>query len=278
MEYFITQNQQSIFYQRHGSATGIPIVFIHGFPFSHEMWDKQVDYLKDEYTIITFDLRGLGHSDSDDGQFTFEMMVDDFIEFLEHEHIDRAHVVGFSMGGYVALRAIEKKPEIFASLILADTQSLPDSDESKLKRTASIQLIQKGGLDVYAQNFLKNVTCQDTQANNPQLLSELRHMILKNAQCGVIANLLAMMGRTDTTENLPSIKVPTLILVGKDDRITPLAIAEKMQEKIPHAQLEVISKAGHMSNVENPEEFNREIHNFLLRYQYQWVNTELHPH
>jgi pimeloyl-ACP methyl ester carboxylesterase len=218
---------------------------------------------KNKFRIITYDLRGHGKSDVGDGQYTLELFVDDLIALLDYLKIDKAIICGFSLGGYIVLRAIESNPERFNGLVLCDTMSTSDSNEARLRRAASIKLIKKEGVKPFAEGFLKAVFAPQSFGTRPDLIDEARKMILSNSPIGICGTLLAMAGRTDTSEGLAKINVPTLILVGKHDALTPPAAANNMHDKIPNSKLHILNDAAHMSNMENPSEFNKLLNEFL---------------
>ena len=250
-------------YQEHGDADSPPVVLIHGFPFSHKMWEHQVLALAARYRVITYDLRGLGESLDETNHFTLEILVDDLLGLLDHLQIRKAAMVGFSMGGYIALRAMEREPTRFSMLVLADTQSAADSDEAKLKRTKALRSLQQAGIDVYGDEFLKSAISSATLETKRSLVANLKSMISSNSMAGLRGALFAMMSRTDTTQSLRNITVPTLVVVGSEDRITPVAQSEILKKSIPNARLALIAESGHMSNLENPEAFNSALLSFL---------------
>ena len=259
-------NGLDLYYSDIGKAESVPIVFIHGFPFSSEMWKGQVQMLQDNkmnFRIIAYDLRGHGRSDVGDGQYTIELFVDDLIALLDHLKITKTILFGFSMGGYIGLRAIERNPDRFNALVLCDTMSTADSNEGKLRRTASIKLIKREGVKPFAEGFLKAVFAPQSYSTKPDIIEEARRMILSNSPVGICGALLAMAGRTDTTEALGRISVPTLILVGEHDAVTPPSAAKSMHERIKNSELHVIDNAAHMSNFENPIVFNEHLTKFL---------------
>jgi len=258
-----TTNGNGIDYHVEGPRTGLPVVFVHGFPFNREMWNPQVDQLKKDCYVITYDIRGHGASDIGDGQYTVEYFVDDLIGLLDHLKISRAVVVGLSMGGYIALRAIERNPERFRGLVLCDTRSEADNNEGKVKRAAQARIVKTEGMKSFAESFVKAVFFEKTFTDNPQAVEMIRGMIEQSSPIAVAGTLIALAARTDTTSSLYSIKVPTLILVGKHDPITPPSASSAMKEKIPNATMFIISKAAHLSNLENTEEFNKHLVNFL---------------
>lgn len=215
--------------------------------------------------VITYDIRGHGRSSIGDGQYTIELFVDDLIGLLDHLKIEKTIVCGFSMGGYIALRAIERNPDRFRALVLCDTMSAADTNDAKIRRANAIKMVKNEGVEPFAEGFLKAVFAPPTFQSKPDTVDEIRRVILSNSPIGICGALLAMAGRTDTTEALSQITVPTLILVGEDDKVTPSSAAKNMHERIPNAKIEVIEGAGHMSNLENAVAFNRHLGEFMYR-------------
>jgi 3-oxoadipate enol-lactonase len=256
-----------IFYVDAGISKATPIVLIHGFPFSHEMWDPQIEALQKQFRVIAYDLRGHGKSGVGDGQYTLEFFVDDLLGLLDHLKLERAVLCGLSMGGYIALRAVERNPERVQGLILADTQAKADSNEAKLKRAAAIKSVKAMGVKAYAEGFVKSVFAPQTLANNKAAVEKIRGIIQSNSSLGICGGLLALASRTDTTESLPGIKVPTLILVGEHDASTPPSASQEMHNRIPNSEIYVIPNAAHLSNLENSEKFNEHLLDFLGRLQ-----------
>jgi 3-oxoadipate enol-lactonase len=249
-----------------GHPHGVPVVFIHGFPMNHFMWESQMESLPNDYRIIAYDVRGLGKSDLGNGEISMETHVDDLKGLLDDLDIKKAVVCGLSMGGYIALNAIQKFPQRFLGLILCDTKSEADTEEGKQKRFESIQKIERDGLPSFAEGFLKNVLAERTFQENKQIVNFLTHKILENNVEGIKAAQRMMAKRPDTTDGLKKIKVPTLVLVGEKDLVTPLANAESLTSKIPNSRMEVVPRAAHFSNIENPEYFNIKIQEFLRQF------------
>jgi 3-oxoadipate enol-lactonase len=248
-----------------GPAGGPPVVLIHGFPFSQEMWTPQIGALSLRYRVITYDVRGHGKSPPGDGQYTLEFFVDDLIGLLDHLRIDRAVLCGLSMGGYIALRAVERNPERVRALVLCDTRSEADSNEAKVKRAGAINAVKRQGVSAYAEGFVKAVFAPESFTTRPEAIEKIKKIIQANPASGICGTLLALACRTDTTAALPKIGVPTLILVGDQDSLTPPSAAEAMRGKIPRSEMHVIPHAAHMSNLENPGEFNARLLDFLGR-------------
>jgi len=219
------------------------------------MWRPQIEALAGRFHVIAPDLRGFGNNPPADGQYTLEFMVDDVLRLLG----EPAVLCGVSMGGYIALRAAERAPDRIRALVLADTRSESDTNDAKLKRADAIKTVKEQGVAVYADGFLKSAF------HNAAAAEKARSMILGNSPIGICAGLLALASRTDTTAFLPQIKVPTLVLVGEHDALTPPSAAQSLAGKIPAAQFHALPAAGHISNLENPAEFNRHLLAFLER-------------
>ncbi len=262
----IKLNDVYINYVERGVPQGLPVVFIHGFPFNHSMWEPQMLALPNEYRAIAFDVRGHGDSDVADGIYSIEFFVDDLIALLDHLVLQQVVLCGLSMGGYIALRAMERHPERFKGLILCDTRSEADPNEGKVKRSASIKAVKTNGVKAFAEGFVKAVFAPQTFEENPAAVETIKNIIEANAPPGICGTLLALAARTDATASLAKIKVPTLILVGEHDTLTPVSASQSMQEKIAGSEMHVIPNAAHMSNIENPEAFNAALIKFLKRF------------
>lgn len=256
-------NGVKLFYTDSGKLGSPTIVFLHGFPFDHTMWREQVSVCEPAYRVITYDQRGHGKSGVGDGHYLFEFFTDDLFGLLDHLRISKAILCGLSMGGYTALRAVERSPDRIQGLILCDTRSEPDSDEAKLKRAANLRTIQKEGIPAFAETFLKAIFAPSSFTDKPTVVDQIRRTILANPPAGVKGTLIAIATRTDTTPSLSKIQAPTLILVGDQDTVTPPAAAALMHGQISGSTMAIIPHAGHISNLENPDIFNCEMMKFL---------------
>ncbi|MDD5656453.1 MAG: alpha/beta fold hydrolase [Elusimicrobia bacterium] len=259
----ISVNGTDLLCRQEGPRGALPVVLIHGFPLSHAMWDRQVEALRPEFHVAAYDLRGLGASPAGDGQFTMETLVDDLFGLLDALELPDAVLCGMSMGGYVALRAVAREPRRVRGLVLADTRSAADDDAARLARAAAIRAVQREGLAAFADGFLARAFSSAAAAERRPCVAAAREVILRADPRGVCGAQLAMLSRTDTTPALASIRVPTLVLAGDSDEITPPESARAMTAAIPGARFAVIGGAGHMSSLENPGEFNRLLLDFL---------------
>lgn len=256
-------NNLSVSYSDEGAVEAPVIIFIHGFPLNKSMWDYQLEALKDEYRVIAYDIRGHGDSDAGYEDFSIDLFANDLISFMDSLKITKAVICGLSMGGYIVLNAIENYPERFDALILSDTQCFADTPEVRENRLVAIENIKKNGLDDYAHESIKNLFAPVSLLSKETEIASVRKMIVNTSQQSIYNALHALAIRKDTSGILPGIKIPVLILVGKEDKITPTEMAESMHKKIHGSQLNIIEHAGHLSNMENPFEFNYQIRKFI---------------
>ena len=242
-----------------------PVVFIHAFPLSLEMWRPQLETLEGRARTIAYDIRGFGGSSPGDGQSPLEFFVDDLLALMDHLNIDKAALCGLSMGGYIALRAAERAPGRVSALVLCDTRSEGDGNEAKIKRALAIKSVKRNGAAAFAETFVQSAFAPKTLSGKPDLVAFAKKIIADTSPIGICGGLLALGGRTDTTAALGQIRVPTLILVGEHDALTPPSASQAMAKSISGAELHLIPGAGHMSNLENPGEFNLRLGDFLAR-------------
>jgi 3-oxoadipate enol-lactonase len=255
----------TLFYRETGKESNLPVIFLHGFPFDHSMWDGQLDAAGRFYRAIAYDIRGHGESDTGNGQYMIEGHVEDLFGLMDHLGIEQTVIVGLSMGGYIALRALEKQPERFVGAVLCNTRSEADSNEGKLKRFAGMTLVQTKGSKVFADGFVSALFAPGNEKSKQKEREQIHRVISDTPPLSIAGTLIALAARTDTTASLSAIKVPTLIMVGESDQLTPPAASEAMHERIPGSELFIVPGAAHLSNLENPEFFNEKLLGFLKR-------------
>lgn len=247
-------------------GSGRAVVLIHGFPFSSAMWAPQLEALaKKGYRAIAPDLRGHGRSPAGDGLFTMDLFADDVLALLDRLSVRSAVLCGLSMGGYVALRAAEKAPDRVEALVLCDTRAEADGNPAKAQRVLAMKAVADKGVAAFAEDFAKKLFAPATLAADAPCVARVKTIMKANPELGVRGALLALAARPDATAFLPSIEVPTLILVGEHDAVTPPALSEAMKKAISGAELHVIPGAGHLSSVEAPDAFNARLLAFLER-------------
>jgi pimeloyl-ACP methyl ester carboxylesterase len=246
-----------------GNNESKAIIFVHGFPFDHNMWDLQVSILSKDYYCVTYDVRGLGESVVDDGQYTMELFVDDLETIVDELSLEKPILCSLSMGGYISLRAMERFQNKFSALIVCDTKSVADDNESKLKRAAAIKQINSGKYEDFVETFVRNCFGDKFAKENNSDYRSVVDRSKKFNPLGVKGCLLAMAGRTETTNSLSNIIIPTLVICGEEDKISPVDLMKTMANKIPNSSFVVVKDAGHMAPIENPEKTNSAIMEFL---------------
>jgi len=255
------------------------IIFIHGFPLNKTMWDNQVELLKNEFRVIAYDIRGHGESDAGNDAFSIELLVSDLIGFMDSLRIEKASLCVLSLGGYIALNAVENYPDRFDSLVLCDTTCKADAPETKKIRIKTVDDIIKNGVSDYAGLSVKNLFTAESFSKNKELIASVKEMIINTSELVLCSTLLALASRNETCSKLPDINVPVMILVGQDDILTPPAVAKILNENIKNSTLYIIEHAAHLSNLENPEVFNEQLKRFFeTTYKDQLINRNTSDH
>jgi pimeloyl-ACP methyl ester carboxylesterase len=244
-------------YDSYGS--GKPLVLLHAFPLDGRMWRQTAQALSGRCRVIVPDMRGFGESDLGQGDHSIADMADDVEALLDSLSIPRATVGGLSMGGYVALAFAARHPARLERLILADTRAAADSDAARAGRAEALALVEKAGVAAFVERQLGALL---SPAASEAVRSDTRS--LGNQTPGAVcAGIRALRDRPDRQADLAAIACPTLVLVGKEDRISPPAEMAGIASAIPGAHLIEIASAGHLSNLENPAAFVAAIENFI---------------
>ncbi|WP_161967203.1 alpha/beta fold hydrolase [Fimbriiglobus ruber] len=258
----------SLTYDEAGTGDGPPLVLLHAYPQCREMWAPQLVALSGGpgggRRVLAPDLFGFGGSPVPDGGWTVDTAADALADFLDGIGITVPVVLGgLSMGGYVALAFARHYPSQLAGLILADTKGGADTAEVKAGRNKSIELVRDQRAGAVIDQMIPRLLGATTHAKRPEVVTAVRQMGAAQSIDGVAAALVALRDRPDATPNLASINVPTLVIVGAEDVLTPPDVARELAAAIPGAKLEVVPAAGHLSNLEAPDEFNAIVQRFL---------------
>jgi pimeloyl-ACP methyl ester carboxylesterase len=247
-------------------GVGRPILFVHGYPLNRRMWSPQVSGLSSQFRILAPDLRGHGDSTATSSPYPMDLLATDLASFLDKLEVNEPVVLcGLSMGGYVSLAFNQLFPDRLAGLVLAATRASPDSAEAKIGRQRASELVQKEGLRAIVTGMIPRLFAPQTLATRPELVQEVKEIMLQTSIQGVLGDLAGMMERPDSTPSLPGIQTPTLVIHGADDQIIPLAEAITMAETIPGARLVILKEAGHLLNLEQAEAFNSALRDFLIQ-------------
>jgi pimeloyl-ACP methyl ester carboxylesterase len=242
------------------------LVLLHAFPLCARMWEPQHLFADRGWHVVMPQFRGFDCSTSDGADAArMEDYASDVADLVETLGIDRAVIVGLSMGGYVAFALYRLAPQLFQALVLADTRPDADSPEARANRLRLIELAASGGASAIADDMLPKLVGESTRRLRPQVLDRVRQLVSGNQAPAIQSALRAMMTREDSTGLLSSIAVPTLVIAGEEDGVTPPAVAGALAAAIDGAELAAIPRAGHLSSLENPEAFNAALLRFLDR-------------
>ncbi len=263
MNLMLNINNLNLSYDDVGEGN-IPIIFLHGFPFDKSMWAKQLDFFATTNRVIAIDIRGFGKSTDESTPLSIDLFSDDLMLFMNQMKISKAIICGLSMGGFIALNAQARFPDRFEAIILCDTQCIADTIEVKLNRYKTIDEIALNGTLNFNEAFIKKVFCKNSFTNKQEIVTQLRSVVMANPEQIIINGLKALAERSETCSTLSEINIPTLIICGREDEVTPLEQSEFLHTSIKASVLHIIDNAGHVSNIEQPEEFNNEISKFLL--------------
>ncbi|HMS63699.1 MAG TPA: alpha/beta hydrolase [Ignavibacteria bacterium] len=244
-------------------GVGIPLLFIHAFPLCSRMWDEQVSYFKDKYRVITYDIRGLGYSNElEDYQYSMEELVNDLFRILDEMKLEKVIACGLSVGGYILLRALVRDQSRFTKVILADTKSENDDNSGLISRSEMIIRLKAGEREKVSEELIKKLLSENGYKDE-KVRKFVEMMISWMDVKGLCSVILAMATRTNTFYQLKNIETPALIIVGKEDALTPPVRSFYLREYLKNAVMKVIPEAGHLSNLEFPAEFNKAVEEFL---------------
>lgn len=244
-------------------GTGPALLFLHAFPLGQFMWDAEAGFFSRSHRVVRFDARGFGGTPPDDAPLTMDRIADDGAALLGLLGIEKAVVAGCSMGGYAALAFVRRHPERLAGLVLQDTRAGADTDDARTYRAALAAKVLERGAEAAADAFLPKLVGETTKRDNPELVSRLRERILAASPRGIAEALAGLGARADSRDTLARIQVPTLVVVGEEDVLTPPDEAEAMAAAITGSRLEVVPAAGHLSNLENPPAYRDTLTRFF---------------
>lgn len=245
-------------------AGGPAVLLLHAFPFHSGMWEPQVEALADRHRLVVPDLKGFGASDAPDDVSAYSMAsyADEVAGLLATLELEQVAVVGLSMGGYVAFSLLTRHRPLVSALVLADTRADPDSHQVLERRTNQQRTVREEGTGPVIEALLDTLLADHTKQHRPEVVDRARRL-MDNPPAGFVGALEAMKSRPDASSQLDSIDVPTLVVVGEEDKPSPPEVAETMHERIRGSRLAVLPDAGHLTNLEVPGPFNQAVGEFL---------------
>ncbi len=247
------------------SGSGEAVLFLHAFPFHAGMWDQQLEHLPAGWRGIAPDLRGFGRTTGfGSGAYTMDLFADDVAALLAHLRISRVVLCGSSMGGYVSFAFFRKYPEKVRGLVLCSTRTAADTPEGKQARLQLAARVRTEGVRAIAETTLPKMLSADTRKRRPDLPTYLQQLLHATAPESLARALEGMAERPNSDDVARTIDVPVLILHGSEDEIIPSGDAQMMARGIRGARLQLLTDAGHMASLEQAEDFNRSLNDFLV--------------
>ena len=259
-----TINEIDIDYRDQGS--GLPVILIHAFPLDQRMWDDQIQPLGNICRVITLDLRGLGESGAPSAEYSLTDMASDVRGLMRRLSIDRAVLVGLSMGGYVSMAFYREYPDGLLGLVLSDTRIGADTEEGRARRFASAKKAEQQGAAAIAADIVPVLLGRTSIDQRPRVVERVTRMAESNSPRGIACAQRAMANRPDSRLLMASAGFPVLLICGEEDTLSPPAEMEEMQRGIPGATLKVIERAGHLPNMEQPDKFNSILSGFIASF------------
>ena len=239
------------------------LLLLHAFPLNARMWEGQLALAEGGWHVIAPQLRGFDGGAGDPAAASVDDYAGDVIDLLDALHVKQAVVGGLSMGGYVAFALLRLASRYVQGLILADTRSQADTPEGVAGRARLLQLVQDKGPSAVADDMIPKLIGGTTRDTRPAVAAQVRALALASSADAIAGAIRALMTRPDSTPLLATIHVPTLIVVGDEDTLTPPAASDEMHRAIAGSELVRIPHAGHLSNLERPDMFNAALAGFL---------------
>jgi 3-oxoadipate enol-lactonase len=234
-----------LYYDEHGQ--GFPVVFLHGFPFDHTIWEPLVPDLSADARLILPDLRGFGRSPVTEGVYGMRLLAEDIVRLLDRMNIEKCVVVGHSMGGYVSLAFANAYPGRLAGLGLIATQAAADTPERRQARYKTADAVAHRGARVVASDMVSNLTPKT------ELQDAIRGLILRAQPDGIVGSLKGMAERVDMTGLLNTISVPAVVIAGTADQLLPMERMHTLAQMLPKGWLVEVQGGGHMLMMEEPQ-------------------------
>ena len=250
------------------AGSGPPVLLMHGIGGNRSNWTGQVRALAGSFTALAWDARGYGESDDYEGALDFGDFARDALRVLDRFGARRAHLVGLSMGGRIAQDFYARFPDRVATLVLCDTMSDFRESMTPEKRAEFIRLRQapllagKEPRDI-ADGLVASLAGPNASAGARRRLWQSIAALHKESYLKTIEASMSF----DRSAEIERIAVPTLLLYGEHDRLTPPAVGRALHERIPGSVFEAIADAGHLCNIEQPEAFNAALLGFLAEHR-----------
>ena len=255
---FIYQNKKIIY---HTYGTGKPVMLIHGFGETHEIWNNPVSFLKDKFHLIVPELPGSGSDTIED--MSMEGMAEVMKEVLLQEKLSSLPIIGHSMGGYILLALAEKYPELITALGLFHSTAYADSEEKKATRQKGIDFINRNGAFEFIKTSTPNLFSAGFRDKNPDFIGEYIATLNNFSPEALVKYYQSMMQRPDRTDVIRRTKVPVLMIMGKHDVAVPLNDGLKQCQLSEKVYIHILRQSGHLGMLEEPATTNCILEKFL---------------
>ena len=248
------------------AGIGTPMLLLHAFPLSADMWRPQLERPPAGWRLIAPDFRGFGDTPIDSQDVGVDDYAADILLLMDDLGLERPVIAGLSFGGYVSFALFRRAPDRIGGLVLADTRSTTDTEDGLAARRTLLEAIRRDGVAMVPDRQIPKVLGATTRRERPEVVAEVRRLIEGNRAPGIEAAIVALMRRPDSTGDLSRIEVPTLIIVGEEDEVTPIADAAAMHRAIRGSSLTILPRAGHLSNLEAADAFSTTISTWVASF------------
>lgn len=232
---------------------GIPLVLLHGFTENNKLWDKLIPYLGDVFSVIRPDLPGHGKSNFPDSIQNMEDLADWLVGFLKSLEVKKCYLAGHSLGGYIALAAGRKYPEMFEGVCLIHSTPLPDNEEKKENRKRAIEFIRANGGEGFIRTLIPGLFTESSKSNNPTIVSQSLDRSLRTPDETLLRLLEIMMNRNSSLAWVESGQIPVSVILGAQDLLIPFEFTANLMYHFPDSHVEVLHNSAHMGMLEEPQ-------------------------
>ena len=248
-------------YELSGKKDGPFVILSHSLGSSLVMWNPQMKALEPHFQVLRYDIRGHGKSEAPPGAYTLELLGEDAVALLDVLEIEKVHWIGLSMGGMIGQSVALNYPKRLQSLALCDTMAVVPEEAQPIWQER-IDAVRDRGVASQLEPIMERWFTPSFLKLNPYILGVIRNEFLATPAQGYLGCIYAIR-KLNYLDRLSAIKIPTLIMVGEDDPGTPVSASEAIHQRIPDSKLVIIKSARHLSNVEQPEDFNTNLITFL---------------
>jgi pimeloyl-ACP methyl ester carboxylesterase len=250
------------------SGEGNCLVLIHGYTDNLNLWYNQVPVLSKHCRMLTYDVRGFGKTEVREATYSMGLFAEDLRSLLEALGIESACVLGYSMGGRIALEFAQTYPEMTTGLILANSGiGETPSQEMQERRKMMVDVLQQGDIEVIAELMTEASFSPGLKDRNPTAYAKYKSIKMQNDPSEYLAVMQAIVGAIDSPADFGSLRCPALIIAGDRDGFMSVSVGEAMRDAIPDAEMHVLP-TGHAAAIEEPEAFNRIVLGFLERLEW----------